>query len=542
MKHKFTKRVFALALSLIMAVALFVPVMVVEAAGPFLVWSLSADEHVQGLEVGFEGSLEEVVATSPFMQNAGSPNSTVVESFWGTNGFTITGRTENWHAVDLARTGLDLDFASNIYFLSVVGRVENVEEGLYIVVGGADSPWDWIANVAPDENGYFILEDVMLTADIDAEGAASRIRINTNQGFTNDMTIEEITVIGVPVAGAQVDPVPIQDPLPPNGTADGDNTLVLTIGSTSYVLRGQAGGPLDVAPSIVGGRTMVPFRFIGDVLGATVDHTPAAGGRGLIAHFTMGGQTVDVEVGVRLYNAAGDYMGTPFIEAGRTLVPFRFVSEAMGAEVDFTLGAAGTVETVIVFLDGEAPTPQPEPQPEPQPDPVAPAGDNSPGIVVNMMSQGDEITSAVVVIGGGTDAWPYASAADEYGTRAFTPQPGTTYRISFNVTSEWITGYRVRWLTGTGFGPFTAADGDIVNDYLVAPGVVATVIPAHFNDGFSVGGTYTLVVEFTLDGAQGPDGLIGNIGLFGTGGGHSFDVNWVTVETGGQVIAQWTAE
>lgn len=54
-----------------------------------------------------------------------------------------------------------------------------------------------------------------------------------------------------------------------NATGNG-RTVSLTIGSTQATINGQS-QILDVAPFLVGSRTLVPLRFIAQALGATVD-------------------------------------------------------------------------------------------------------------------------------------------------------------------------------------------------------------------------------------------------------------------------------
>jgi hypothetical protein len=51
----------------------------------------------------------------------------------------------------------------------------------------------------------------------------------------------------------------------------GGRTISLTIGSTTAVVNGQS-QTLDVAPFLVGSRTLVPLRFISQALGASVDY------------------------------------------------------------------------------------------------------------------------------------------------------------------------------------------------------------------------------------------------------------------------------
>ncbi|WP_161822170.1 copper amine oxidase N-terminal domain-containing protein [Sporotomaculum syntrophicum] len=96
----------------------------------------------------------------------------------------------------------------------------------------------------------------------------------------------------------------------------------------------------DVQPSISNGRTLVPLRGIFEALGANVSWDGAA--RKIIA--TRG----DLEITL-VINGAANINGViaPLDEparivSGRTLVPLRFVSEAMQCKVDWN-GAAQTV-------------------------------------------------------------------------------------------------------------------------------------------------------------------------------------------------------
>ncbi|WP_244226743.1 S-layer homology domain-containing protein [Paenibacillus protaetiae] len=58
-------------------------------------------------------------------------------------------------------------------------------------------------------------------------------------------------------------------------------------------------------------------------------------------------------------------------------------------------------------------------------------------------------------------------------------------------------------------------------------------------------GSYTLTTEIQLDGSQSANGLIGNIGIRGGGGGNAFSINWIKIEkigTGGapdEVLVNW---
>ncbi|MCL2357334.1 MAG: copper amine oxidase N-terminal domain-containing protein [Defluviitaleaceae bacterium] len=103
--------------------------------------------------------------------------------------------------------------------------------------------------------------------------------------------------------------------------------LRLQLDNTRYLLNGVE-GTLAVAPQSIDWRTMVPFRFIGETLGATVSWD----GDTETASFTRGGVTESVTIGEAIYYG-GEYMGTPVVIGGSTLVPVRYVSNVMGADV-----------------------------------------------------------------------------------------------------------------------------------------------------------------------------------------------------------------
>ncbi|MBS3899463.1 MAG: phosphate ABC transporter substrate-binding protein PstS [Dethiobacter sp.] len=90
----------------------------------------------------------------------------------------------------------------------------------------------------------------------------------------------------------------------------------------------------DVSPIIVGGRTLVPMRVIFETLGADVnwnETTRTVSGRkaGRVINLVIGNRTATIDGrSVALEQPAQ-------INNGRTLVPLRFVGEALGAQVEW---------------------------------------------------------------------------------------------------------------------------------------------------------------------------------------------------------------
>ena len=297
-------------------------------------------------------------------------------------------------------------------------------------------------------------------------------------------------------------------------------TLRFVVGSTTYTRNGVS-ETIEAAPFNQDGRVMVPLRAVGEALDATFAF------ENNVAIVSTDDVTLELPIGVEL--AGG--MGTPIIVEGRTFVPLGFIAEALGATPRWDSAASAA----YIYVGGEPPA---APAPAETPAPAAPAeGENTPGILV---ASGD-VSGAMIVVGNDPSVWPF-SYSNEEGDIAFVPVPGETYRVSFNVTNHFNAGWRVRWGLGTnifGSPANTQADIDTVNDYRVSPDQVATHIPAHFIEDVERQTDYTLVVDVTFDGSEGAEGLIGNIGLTGHAGESSFDVNWITVEHNGNVIASW---
>lgn len=90
----------------------------------------------------------------------------------------------------------------------------------------------------------------------------------------------------------------------------------------------------DVPPTIVGGRTLVPFRLLAEALGAEVVWDEAD--RHVRARDPGSGRTVTLWIGKTEALVSGEYrtLDVPAtIVGGRTLIPLRFFGEALGAKV-----------------------------------------------------------------------------------------------------------------------------------------------------------------------------------------------------------------
>ncbi len=109
--------------------------------------------------------------------------------------------------------------------------------------------------------------------------------------------------------------------------------IELQIDSNTAVING-ASQFVEPAPVIHNGSTVVPLRFIGEALGASIDWEATE----KRVTYRLKGKEVVLWVGVQEAKVNGKVVSMsvkPFIINGRTVVPLRFISEALGASVQW---------------------------------------------------------------------------------------------------------------------------------------------------------------------------------------------------------------
>lgn len=111
------------------------------------------------------------------------------------------------------------------------------------------------------------------------------------------------------------------------------NAIVLTIGKTSATVFGETKAN-DVAPIIRNNRTMLPARFVAESLGAIVEWNEEL----QQVTITKDDITIVITIGSDkvLVNGKEKTIDSPaFIENDRTYTPIRFISEELGAKVEW---------------------------------------------------------------------------------------------------------------------------------------------------------------------------------------------------------------
>ncbi len=106
----------------------------------------------------------------------------------------------------------------------------------------------------------------------------------------------------------------------------------LTVGSNAANINGRK-TEMDVAPVIIDDRTMVPVRFIAEAFGCAVDYD-----NGKVTIITPQGETIEMTIGESKYTVSGKELTmdtAPVIINDRTMVPVRFIAEALGKNVSW---------------------------------------------------------------------------------------------------------------------------------------------------------------------------------------------------------------
>ena len=111
-----------------------------------------------------------------------------------------------------------------------------------------------------------------------------------------------------------------------------DTSVVMTLGSTEMLINNKVVDMKDAAPFAKDNRTYVPFRALGEALGAKVDYNKDA----KTVTYTLGGTKIVMTLDSKTYtvNGAEKTMDVaPFAKDNRTYVPVRFVGEGLGFKV-----------------------------------------------------------------------------------------------------------------------------------------------------------------------------------------------------------------
>ncbi|MEZ4813247.1 MAG: copper amine oxidase N-terminal domain-containing protein [Caldisericia bacterium] len=149
-------------------------------------------------------------------------------------------------------------------------------------------------------------------------------------------------------------------PPPSNGGKDEDDIVVeeptkisirYQLGSDTYFVD-ESAQKMDVVPQVIGGRTLLPARYVTEPLGGSVSWDGTE--RKVIC--TLGDKTIELWIGKPTARIDGVETQidpdnpdvVPTIIDGRTMVPMRFLAESLGCEVEWI---ADTKEIVLRYSE-----------------------------------------------------------------------------------------------------------------------------------------------------------------------------------------------
>ncbi len=113
--------------------------------------------------------------------------------------------------------------------------------------------------------------------------------------------------------------------------------LALNIGASDFTLNGETfeiDPGYDTAPALINGTAYLPVRFLTEAIGGTIRWEPNTQTVTVnTAHVTM-----EMSIGDTTAVVDGEeqqLLGAPYIANGRTMLPFRFIGEALGFDVSW---------------------------------------------------------------------------------------------------------------------------------------------------------------------------------------------------------------
>ncbi len=113
---------------------------------------------------------------------------------------------------------------------------------------------------------------------------------------------------------------------------DSENIIMFVNSNTSYVKGTET--TLDVAPTVINGRTFLPARFVSEKLGATVTWLEES----QTVVIEQGDLVIALVVGESAIRVSGIYQpidAATYVTEGRTMVPIRAITEALGQQINY---------------------------------------------------------------------------------------------------------------------------------------------------------------------------------------------------------------
>lgn len=262
-------------------------------------------------------------------------DSTVNESLIGT---TIKVTAFDDKEKKLAKKELTVVDAYNTYGLAFDNKEGKVNVDNNVKVSVVDKNNKVAETVKGDVYAYVDSQsnkDAKVTVEkVDnANKGKFNIKVYANQPTTADIVVGVKAANGAIYAGTLT--YTFGEESIPAGTS-----VVMTLGSTEMIVNNQLVDMKDAAPFAQDNRTFVPFRALGEALGAKVDYDQDA----KTVTYKLGSSEIVMTLGSKDYTVNGVKKTmdvAPFAKDNRTYVPVRFVGEGLGFTVTGLTNANG---------------------------------------------------------------------------------------------------------------------------------------------------------------------------------------------------------
>ena len=195
----------------------------------------------------------------------------------------------------------------------------------------------WTDN-ANDEEGFKIYRDGDIVAAVNADVETftdSGLEAGTNYTYSVRAYSETTKSDHSTEASATTHPADPDQPLP----ALSEVIIRLQIDSTEYYVNDST-KIMDASPTIREGRTLLPIRYVAEPLGANVAWDNAE----RKATISLGETVVELWIGKNRARVNGSYQYIDYsnhdvmpiiVPPGRTMLPLRFIAEALNCQVDW---------------------------------------------------------------------------------------------------------------------------------------------------------------------------------------------------------------
>lgn len=258
------------------------------------------------------------------------------------NVITLTAVSEKYTTIATAEVTVvddNKDLASGLAFDSENGAANKDNK---VGVSVVDKDGNVVKDVKVDANNIFAYVADQSNKDANVEVDVTK---GIKDGKDGQITIysDKETKVDVVVAvknGESIYANTLKYTIGAEAEVGGDTTVVMTLGSTNMIVNNNVVDMKDAAPFAQNNRTYVPFRALGEALGATVDYDQTA----KTVTYKLGSSEIVMTLDSKDYTVNGVKKTmdvAPFAKDNRTYVPVRFVGEALGFDVTGLQNANG---------------------------------------------------------------------------------------------------------------------------------------------------------------------------------------------------------